>query len=49
MKLLLDTHAILWFWWDDPRLGSQAREAIANASNQKLVSILPLLGKSPSR
>ncbi len=35
MKLLLDTHAILWFWWDDPRLGSQAREDIANASNQK--------------
>lgn len=39
MKLLLDTHAILWFWWDDPRLGSQAREDIVNASNQKLVSI----------
>ena len=39
MKLLLDTHTILWSWWDDPLLGSQAREDIANASNQKLVSI----------
>ena len=34
MKLLLDTHTILWFWWDDPRLGPKAREAIANASNR---------------
>jgi PIN domain nuclease of toxin-antitoxin system len=39
MKLLLDTHTILWFWWDDPRLGAKAREAIENAGNQKLVSI----------
>ncbi|MFM7136684.1 MAG: type II toxin-antitoxin system VapC family toxin [Planctomycetota bacterium] len=39
MKLLLDTHAILWFWWDDPQLGSQAREAITKAGNQKMVSI----------
>jgi len=39
MRLLLDTHTILWFWWDDPRLGAKAREAIVNAGNQKLVSI----------
>lgn len=39
MRLLLDTHTILWFWWDDPQLGSEAREAIENAGNQKLVSI----------
>jgi len=39
MRLLLDTHTILWFWWDDPQLGSKAREAIENAGNQKLVSL----------
>ncbi len=20
MTLLLDTHSVLWFWWDDPQL-----------------------------
>ena len=29
MSLLLDTHALLWFLLDDPRLSSTAREAIA--------------------
>lgn len=31
MKLLLDTHAILWWQRDDRRLGRQARESIATA------------------
>ena len=31
MKLLLDTHVILWWQRDDRRLGRQAREAIATA------------------
>mgnify|MGYP000555744073 CR=1 FL=1 len=31
MKLLLDTHAILWWQRDDRRLGREAREAIATA------------------
>ena len=31
MKLLLDTHAILWWVRDDRRLGREARRAIANA------------------
>ena len=39
MKLLLDTHAVLWFWWDDARLGEHARRLIADASNEKLVSL----------
>jgi PIN domain nuclease of toxin-antitoxin system len=39
MRLLLDTHTILWFWWDDPQLSAKARDFIANAGNQKLVSI----------
>lgn len=37
--LLLDTHAILWFFWDDPQLSSTAKVAIENAGNRKLVSI----------
>jgi len=38
MKLLLDTHAVLW-WLDDPLLlSSTAREAIAEPSNEVLVS-----------
>lgn len=31
MRLLLDTHVILWWQVDDPRLGMEAREAIATA------------------
>jgi PIN domain nuclease of toxin-antitoxin system len=31
MKLLLDTHVILWWQRDDRRLGREAREAIATA------------------
>jgi PIN domain nuclease of toxin-antitoxin system len=37
--LLLDTHAVLWFFWDDPLLSSTAKVAIENADNRKLVSI----------
>ena len=32
MKLLLDSHALLWWLDDGPRLGPQARAAIAGAS-----------------
>lgn len=39
MKLLLDTHAVLWFWWDDARLAENARRLIADATNEKLVSL----------
>jgi PIN domain nuclease of toxin-antitoxin system len=28
MRLLLDTHALLWWWLDDPRLSRRASEAI---------------------
>ena len=38
MTLLLDTHAFLWFWWDDPRLSAPARQAICDPSNRKLIS-----------
>lgn len=38
MRLLLDTHALLWWWTDDKQLSASAREAIAEERNTVLVS-----------
>jgi len=38
VKLLLDTHAVVWWWLDDPRLPGKARTAIAAADNTVCVS-----------
>lgn len=38
MKLLLDTHALLWWFTDTPELSVKAREAIADERNRILVS-----------
>ena len=38
MKLLLDTHALLWWWKNDPRLSKKALNAIKNESNVVLIS-----------
>lgn len=38
MKLLLDTHALLWWFADNSTLSSDARSAISDASNQVYVS-----------
>lgn len=38
MRLLLDTHALLWWQTDDARLSAAARTAIADASNEIFVS-----------
>jgi PIN domain nuclease of toxin-antitoxin system len=38
VKLLLDTHALLWWFFDDPRLSVRARTAIADTANEVLVS-----------
>lgn len=38
MKLLLDTHAAVWYLTADPRLGAGARSAIESRSNQTLLS-----------
>ncbi len=38
MRLLLDTHALLWFALDDPQLSATARAAIADPTNAVLVS-----------
>jgi PIN domain nuclease of toxin-antitoxin system len=37
--LLLDTHTVLWFWWDDPQLSATAKAAICDPANRKLVSV----------
>jgi PIN domain nuclease of toxin-antitoxin system len=39
VKLLLDTHAFLWFLAGDPRLERSARRRIENAGNDKFLSI----------
>jgi PIN domain nuclease of toxin-antitoxin system len=38
VKVLLDTHALLWWFADDARLSATAREVIANADNEIWVS-----------
>lgn len=39
MRLLLDTHTLLWFLEDSPSLSATARAAIEDPGNHKLVSI----------
>lgn len=38
MRHLLDTHALLWWLWDDPQLSPRSRQIIAEPSNEILVS-----------
>ncbi|MBY0521358.1 MAG: type II toxin-antitoxin system VapC family toxin [Sphingomonas sp.] len=38
MRLLLDTHAVLWALTDSPRLSRRAAAFIGNADNQPLIS-----------
>lgn len=38
MKLLLDTHVLLWWWTDDKKLSKTARDATLDESNTVLVS-----------
>jgi PIN domain nuclease of toxin-antitoxin system len=42
VKLLLDTHALLWWLADDAQLGQQARALIAAPDNDVLVSKVSL-------
>lgn len=39
MRLMLDTHVLLWWLQDNPRLGQRARSLIADSANDVLVSI----------
>jgi PIN domain nuclease of toxin-antitoxin system len=36
---LLDTHTMLWFFWDDSRLSEYAKATIEDPENRKFVSI----------
>lgn len=55
MRLLLDTHAFLWYITDDPRLPIAAAEAIQDESNEAFLSVVSVwealakhqLGKLP--
>jgi len=38
VRLLLDTHALIWFLEDDPKLSRTARAAISDAGNQSYIS-----------
>jgi PIN domain nuclease of toxin-antitoxin system len=38
VKLLLDTHALIWWLTDSPRLTAAARAAIADPGNAPFVS-----------
>lgn len=38
MKLLLDTHALLWWWLDDAQLSATARQHIADGANKVIAS-----------
>jgi len=40
LKILLDTHALLWWLADDDRLGGNVRELIADPANDVLVSMV---------
>ena len=42
MKLLLDTHAYLWWLADDSQLSADAREAIGNSSTSIFVSAVSI-------
>jgi PIN domain nuclease of toxin-antitoxin system len=38
MRFLLDTHTLLWWLFDDPRLSPTVREIVADAGNEIAVS-----------
>jgi PIN domain nuclease of toxin-antitoxin system len=43
MKLSLDTHALLWFLADDPKLSATAKGAIEDPANERWLSPISLL------
>lgn len=42
MRLLLDTHTLLWFFEDSPQLSLTARQVIEEADNTPLLSVASL-------
>jgi len=43
MRLLLDTHALLWFQTDDPKLSAVAKAAMEDPANERWLSPISLL------
>jgi PIN domain nuclease of toxin-antitoxin system len=43
MRLLLDTHALLWFLADDPKLTPAAKAAVSDPANERWLSPISLL------
>jgi PIN domain nuclease of toxin-antitoxin system len=43
MRLLLDTHALLWFIIDDPQLGAGAKAALLDPTNERWLSPASLI------
>jgi PIN domain nuclease of toxin-antitoxin system len=39
MKLLLDTHSLIWFFSGHPNLSDVVRQLMEDAGNQKLISL----------
>lgn len=39
MRLLPDSHTLLWSFWNSSRLGTQARDAIRSPDNEAFVSV----------
>lgn len=39
MRLMLDTHVLLWWLQDNARLGQRARDFIADSANQVTISV----------
>ena len=42
MRVLLDTHTLLWFPGGDERLSARAREIIEDGANEALASVVSL-------
>ena len=40
MRFLLDTHTLLWYWWNHPQLSSNVLQIIRDSNVQKLVSLV---------
>lgn len=38
--MLLDSHTLLWFIWEDPQLTPVAKDAIEDGRNRKFVSVV---------
>jgi PIN domain nuclease of toxin-antitoxin system len=43
MKLLLDTHTLLWFLANDPKLSAAAKAAVEDPANERWLSPISLL------